>query len=234
MKSPRRKFLHLAVSTAALTAFSRIGRAQAYPSRPITMVVAFAAGGSGDTIMRIVADHMRNTLGQTIVIENVGGAAGSIGVGRVARAAPDGYMLSYGNWATHVLNGAVYSLNYDVLNDFEPISLVSTESIAIVGKKSLPANDLKGLISWLKANPGKASAGTAGAGAVGHVVGVFFQKETGTQFEFVPYRGVGPAMQDLVAGRGGASWLLYVELARPLGAKRHTCRHHCQAQRRSP
>jgi tripartite-type tricarboxylate transporter receptor subunit TctC len=156
MKLPhRRQFLHLAAGAAALPAVSRIARAQAYPSRPITMVVAFAAGGSGDTIMRIVADHMRSTLGQTIVIENVGGAAGSIGVGRVARAAPDGYMLSYGNWPTHVLNGAVYALNYDVLKDFEPISLVSIESIAIVGRKSLPANDLKGLIAWLKATPAK-------------------------------------------------------------------------------
>ena len=138
MKLPRRKFLHLAAGAAALPAVSHIARAQAYPSRPITMVVAFAAGGSGDTIMRIVADHMRSTLGQTIVIENVGGAAGSIGVGRAARAAPDGYTLSYGNWATHVLNGAVYALNYDVLKDFEPISIVSAESIAIVGRKSLP------------------------------------------------------------------------------------------------
>src|SRR5262245_41771688 len=201
MKLPRRQFLHLAAGGAALPAVSRIARAQAYPSRPITMVVAFAAGGSGDTIMRVVADHMRSTLGQTGVIENVGGAAGSIGVGRVARAPPDGYMLSYGNWATHVLNGAVYTLNYDVLKDFEPISVVSTESIAIVGKKSIPTNDLKGLIAWLKANPGKASAGTTGPGGVGHVVGVFFQKETGTQFEFVPYRGLAPAMQDMIAGQ---------------------------------
>ncbi len=199
--SHRRQFLHLAAGTVALPAVSRIARAQAYPSRPITMVVAFAAGGSGDTIMRVVADHMRSTLGQTIVIENVGGAAGSIGVGRVARAAPDGYMLSYGNWATHVLNGAVYALNYDVLKDFEPISIVSTESIAIVGRKSLPANDLKGLIGWLKANPGKASAGTTGPGGVGHVIGVFFQQETGTKFGFVPYRGLAPAMQDMIAGQ---------------------------------
>lgn len=175
--------------------------AQNYPSRPITVVVAFAAGGSGDTIMRIVADHMRTNLGQTIVIENVGGAAGSIGVGRVARAAPDGYTISYGNWPTHVLNGAVYSLSYDVLKDFEPISLVTAESIAIVGRKSIPANDLKGLIGWLKDNPGKASAGTTGPGGVGHVVGVFFQQQTRTQFEFVPYRGLGPAMQDMIAGQ---------------------------------
>jgi tripartite-type tricarboxylate transporter receptor subunit TctC len=195
------KRFSLALAIATVIGGMSVAAAQTYPSRPITVVVAFAAGGSGDTIMRIVADHMRSTLGQTIIIENVGGAAGSIGVGRVARAAPDGYMLSYGNWPTHVLNGAVYSLPYDVLKDFEPISLVSTESIIIVGKKSLPANDLKGLIGWLKANPGKASAGTTGAGGVGHVVGVFFQKETGTRFEFVPYRGLGPAMQDMIAGQ---------------------------------
>src|SRR5262245_13807406 len=176
--------------------------AQTYPSRPITIVVAFAAGGSGDTIARILADHMRGELGQTIVVENVGGAAGSIGVGRVARAAPDGYTISAGNWPTHVLNGAIFpSLGYDVLTDFEPISLIATESVVIVGKKAVPADDLKGLIAWLKANPDKASAGTTGPGGVGHVVGVFFQKETGTQFQFVPYRGVGPAMQDMIAGQ---------------------------------
>ncbi len=195
------KRISLALAVAAAIGGVTAASAQNYPSRPITVVVAFAAGGSGDTIMRIVADHMRSTLGQTIVIENVGGAAGSIGVARVARAAPDGYTISYGNWPTHVLNGAVYSLNYDVLNDFVPISLVTTESIAIVGRKSLPANDLKGLIGWLRDNPGKASAGTTGPGGVGHVVGVFFQQQTKTQFEFVPYRGLAPAMQDMIAGQ---------------------------------
>jgi tripartite-type tricarboxylate transporter receptor subunit TctC len=195
-----KRFL-LAFAVAMVVGGMGNASAQNYPSRPITVVVAFAAGGSGDTIMRIVAEHMRTTLGQTIVIENVGGAAGSIGVARVARAAPDGYTLSYGNWPTHVLNGAVYSLNYDVLNDFVPISLVTTESIAIVGRKSMPVNDLKGLISWLRANPGKASAGTTGPGGVGHVVGVFFQQQTQTKFEFVPYRGLAPAMQDMIAGQ---------------------------------
>jgi tripartite-type tricarboxylate transporter receptor subunit TctC len=201
MEFRRRKFLHLAVGAAALPTMSRIASAQAYPSRPITAVVAFAAGGSGDTIARILAEHMRKTLGQTIVIENVGGAAGSIGVGSVARAPADGYTLIFGNWPTHVLNGAIYALPYHVLNDFEPIAQLATESIVIVAKKAMPPNDLKGLIAWLKANPGKASAGTTGAGGVGHVIGIFFQKETGTQFQFVPYRGVGPAMQDLVAGQ---------------------------------
>ena len=176
-------------------------RGQAYPSRPITAIVAFAAGGSGDTIARILAEHMRKTLGQAIVIENVGGAAGSIGVGRVARAAGDGYTISFGNWPTHVLNGAIYSLPYHVLNDFEPVAMLATELIVIVGKKAMPPNNLKELIAWMKANPDKASAGTTGAGGVGHVIGVFFQKETGTQFQFVPYRGLAPAMQDLVAGQ---------------------------------
>ena len=196
------KKLSLIVAFAALLIGIGGAAAQTYPSRPITIVVAFAAGGSGDTIARILAEHMREQLGQTIVVENVGGAAGSIGVGRVARAAPDGYTISAGNWPTHVLNGAIFpSLGYDVLTDFEPISLIATESVVIVGKKAAPANDLKELIAWLKANPDKASAGTTGPGGVGHVVGVFFQKETGTQFQFVPYRGVGPAMQDMIAGQ---------------------------------
>ena len=175
--------------------------AQTYPSRQITIVVAFAAGGSGDTITRILADHMRTELGQTIVVENVGGAAGSIGVGRVARAAPDGYTIVSGNWPTHVLNGAIYSLNYDVLKDFEPISLIATESIVLSTRKDFPATKLSEFIAWLRANPGKASAGTVGPGSVGHIGGLFFQKETGTQFQFVPYRGLAPAMQDMIAGQ---------------------------------
>jgi tripartite-type tricarboxylate transporter receptor subunit TctC len=191
----------LLAAFAALLAGTGGIMAQTYPSRPITLVVAFAAGGSGDTIARILADHMRTDLGQTVVVENVGGAAGSIGAGRVARSAPDGYTIVSGNWPTHVLNGAIYSLNYDVLKDFEPISLVATESIVIVGRKDLPAASLKDLIAWLRANSNKASAGTSGLGSVGHVVGVFFQKETGTQFTFVPYRGVGPAIQDMIAGQ---------------------------------
>jgi len=201
MNRPRRQFLQLAAGAAALPAMSRMARAQAWPSRPITAIVSFAAGGSGDTIGRILAEHMRTTLGQTIVVENIGGAAGSIGVGRVARAAPDGYTLIFGNWPTHVLNGAIYSLPYHVLNDFEPIAMIASESIVIVAKKAMPANNLKELIAWMKANPDKASAGTTGAGGVGHVIGVFFQKETGTQFQFVPYRGLAPAMQDLVSGQ---------------------------------
>jgi tripartite-type tricarboxylate transporter receptor subunit TctC len=201
MRLPRRTFLHLAAGAAALPAVSRIARAQSYPSRPITMVVPFAAGGGTDVLGRIIAGRMRASLGQTIVVENVAGANGSIGVGRVARTAPDGYALVMGGWSTYVANGALYTLPYDVLKDFEPVSLVATLPSLFVAKNAAPANDLKSFIAWLKANPDKASWGHGGTGNFTHVVGVLFQKETGTRFQFVPYRGTGPAMQDLVAGR---------------------------------
>jgi tripartite-type tricarboxylate transporter receptor subunit TctC len=201
MKLPRRTFLRLAAGAAALPAMSRVARAQAYPTRPITMVVPFAAGGNSDTIGRIVAERMREPLGQPVIIENVAGAAGNIGAARVTRALPDGHTLIFGNFATHVLNGAVHFLQYDLLNDFEPISLAATDSLLIVAKKAMMAKDLNQLVAWLKANPDKASQATTGNGGVGHVAGLLFQKQTGTRFHFVPYRGVGPAMQDLVAGQ---------------------------------
>jgi len=175
--------------------------AQPYPSRGITLVVPFPAGGPTDTIGRIMADGLRASLGQTVIVENVPGATGSIGSGRVARAEADGYTLVLGTVATHVFNGAAFELKYDVVNDFEPISLVAFDPQVIVVKKSFPVSDLKQLIGWLKANPDKATAGTAGVGSTSHVSGVTFQKLTGTQFRFVPYRGLGPAMQDLVAGQ---------------------------------
>jgi tripartite-type tricarboxylate transporter receptor subunit TctC len=175
--------------------------AQDYPSRPITMGMPFAAGGPGDTLARILAEHMRVSLGQSVIVENAAGAAGSIGTGRVARAPPDGYTLILGNWATHVVNGAAYVLPYDVLNDFEPVSLVATQPVLIIAKKAMPANDLKELIAWLKANPGMASAGNSGVGTASHVATVFFQKETRTRLQLVPYRGSAPAMQDLLGGR---------------------------------
>ena len=201
MKLPRRDFVRLAAGVAALPVASRTAMAQAYPSRSITMVVPFAAGGPVDTLARILAERMRASLGQTVVIENVTGAGGSIGTGRVARAAPDGYTLVIGIWTTHVVNGAIYALQYDVLNDFEPVALLANNPQVIVAKKSMPANDLKGLIAWLKLNPDKASAGTAGVASPQHVLGVFFQSATGTRFQFVHYRGGGPATQDLVAGQ---------------------------------
>jgi tripartite-type tricarboxylate transporter receptor subunit TctC len=165
------------------------------------MGMPFAAGGPGDTLARILAEHMRVSLGQSVIVENAAGAAGSIGTGRVARAPPDGYTLILGNWATHVVNGAAYVLPYDVLNDFEPVSLVATQPVLIIAKKAMPANDLKELIAWLKANPGMASAGNSGVGTASHVATVFFQKETRTRLQLVPYRGSAPAMQDLLGGR---------------------------------
>ena len=175
--------------------------AQNYPSRPITIVVPFGPGGATDVIGRIMADRMRALLRQPVIIENVTGAAGSIGAGRVARAQPDGYMLDVGQWSTHVTNGAIYALPYDLLKDFEPVALLASQPYLISAKKTLPANDLNGLIAWLKANPDKALAGTAGVGAKSHIMGVFFQHETNTRFQFVPYRGAFQAIQDLVAGQ---------------------------------
>ena len=201
MKLPRRRFLHLTASAALLPAISRVATAQAYPTRPITMVVPYSAGGPTDTIARIMAERMRTSLGQTIIVENTTGAAGTIGVGRVARAAPDGYTIGIGHWGTHVVNGAIYALPYDVLNDFEPVSLIATNPQLIVAQEAVPAKDLKELIAWLKANPDKATQGTAGHGGASHVGGVYFQSMTGTRFQFVPYRGAAPAMQDLVAGQ---------------------------------
>jgi tripartite-type tricarboxylate transporter receptor subunit TctC len=174
--------------------------AQAYPSRPITVIVPFPAGGPTDTLARILADPMSGSLGQSVIIENVTGAAGSIGVGRVARAIPDGYTLSIGHWNTHVVNGATMSLPYDVLADFEPIALLADTPIWMVARKTLPPKDLGELIAWLKQSPGKATAGTVGVGAASDVTGTYFQNVTGTSFQFVPYRGSAPLNQDLVAG----------------------------------
>jgi tripartite-type tricarboxylate transporter receptor subunit TctC len=196
-----RKLLLIALAFIAAATAGNRATAQDYPARPVTMVVPFAAGGSSDTIGRIMADGLRGPLGQTVVVENVGGASGNLGVGRVARAAPDGYTLILGSWPTHVLNAAIFSLPYDPLNDFEPVSLVAAQPMLVIGKKTLPPNDLKDLIAWLKASPYTATQATAGAGGASHVAGVFFQKATGTRFQFVPYRGGGPAMQDLLAGQ---------------------------------
>ena len=198
LKLARRKFLHLAAGAAVLPALPAFAQAQAYPSRPITIVVPFPAGGSTDVIGRILVEKMRGFLGQTIIIENVGGAGGSIGVGRVARAAPDGYTLDIGQWDTHVANGATYPLSYDLQNDFEPVALISSNPYLILAKKTMPGDDLRGLVAWLKANPDKASAAMPTAGT--QLAGILFQKESGTRFVLVPYRWGGPAIQDLVAG----------------------------------
>jgi tripartite-type tricarboxylate transporter receptor subunit TctC len=201
MKLPRRKFLHLAVGATALPAVSRIARAQTYPTRPVTLIVPWPAGGPSDTIARIIAERTGAALSQPVIVENVTGASGSIGVGRVARAASDGYTLCLGSWPTHVVNGAVFTLQYNVLNDFEPVSLLATQPQLIIARKAMPAKDLTELIAWLRANPDKASQGTSGGGSPAHVAGAYFQKETGTRFQFVPYRGVNLAVQDLLAGQ---------------------------------
>src|SRR5262245_3580950 len=180
--------------------FAATGMAQVYPSRPITIVVPFAAGGPSDTLTRILAERMRTSLGQPIVIDNVGGAAGRIGTSRAAGAAPDGYTLITGSAGTHMANGALYALNYDVLQDFEPVSLLAATPQLIVSRKTMPANNMKALIAWLKANPDKASQGTSGVGGYSHLACVLFQKQSGTRFQFVFYRGGAQTMQDLVAG----------------------------------
>src|SRR2546430_3906415 len=155
-----------------------IASAQGYPSRPVTMVVPFGAGGPADTIGRIVAEGMREPLGQPVIIENVVGASGTIGVGRVAAAAAEGYTSVLGNWATHVLNGAMFALRYDLVGDFEPGALVSSDPLLIVARKSMPANDLKEFIAWLKANPDQVTQGTTGAGGISTVGGLFFRRAT--------------------------------------------------------
>jgi tripartite-type tricarboxylate transporter receptor subunit TctC len=176
-------------------------RAQGYPARPITLIVPFAAGGPTDTIARILAQVMGPALGQSIIVENVTGAAGTLGVGRVVRAAPDGYTVGIGHWSTHVVNPAVYHLNYDVLEDLAPISLIANNPQLIVSSNEVPAKDLKELIAWVKANQDHITQGTAGVGSASHVGGILFQQLTGTKFQFVPYRGTGPMMQDLLGGR---------------------------------
>src|SRR5205807_7766039 len=184
LKLPRRKFLHLAAGAAVLPAVPRLARAQAYPSKPITVVVGAAAGGPTDTIGRIITERMRGTLGQTLVIENNGAAAGSIAHGRVARAAPDGYTLSLGHWGTHVVNGAVYTLPYHVQNDFEPVALISVSPYFLVGRRELPPSDLKDLVAWLKTSGDKATQGTSGAGSPGHIGGAFLQSLLGARWVF--------------------------------------------------
>ena len=191
----------LTVMVAILVGLAWAGKAAAqnYPTRAMTMIVPFPAGGATDTLARFLAEKMRAVLGQPVIIENVAGAAGSLGVARAVRSAADGYTLSIGTSTTHMLTGGLYALQFDLLKDLEPVIQIGSEPLLIVGRKSLPADDLKGLIAYLKANPDKASVGIAGVGATGHLTGISFQKETGTRFQFVPYRGNAPAMQDLLS-----------------------------------
>jgi tripartite-type tricarboxylate transporter receptor subunit TctC len=196
-----RKLLTAIITTIFALGWAGMAAAQDYPTHPITMIVPFPAGGATDTLARFLGEQMRPILGQTVVIENIAGAAGTIGVGRAVRAPADGYTLSIGTSTTHMLTGGLYKLQFDLFADLQPIMLIGSEPLLIVARKSLPVEDLKGLIAWLKANPDKASVGIAGVGATGHLAGISLQKETGTQFQFVPYRGNAPAMQDLLAGQ---------------------------------
>ncbi len=173
--------------------------AQTYPTKPVTIIVPFAAGGPSDAMSRILGERMKATLGQSFLVENVTGAAGSIGVGRAVRAAPDGYTISFGHLGTHVANAAIYPLQYDMLTDLEPVALLPSNPMVVVSRNSLPAKNLQELIAWLRAN--QAAAGTAGAGSGSHIAGVYLQSLTGLRFQYVPYRGTAPALTDLIAGQ---------------------------------
>jgi len=201
MKFRRRKFLQLAGGALALPALSRVAAADTYPSRPITIVVPFAAGGATDVMARVLADRLGRSLGQSVIVEDVTGAAGGIGVARVVRATPDGYTLSVGTLTTHVLIGGLYDLQFDLLNDLVPIAKLGYEPLLICVRNSLGVKNLQELIVWLKANPGKASAGIPGVGSTGNLAGLAFQKRTQTSYQFIPYRGDAPAVQDLIAGQ---------------------------------
>jgi tripartite-type tricarboxylate transporter receptor subunit TctC len=194
--------LLLAIAFAAALAGIGNGRAQDFPSRPITMIVPFPPGGAVDPVARIVAERMKAALGRSIVIENVAsGGNGIVGVGRVARAAPDGTTIGFGNWSTNVVNGAIYALPYDLLNDLEPVALLASTPQVILSKNAVPARNLADLIAWLRQNPDLASLGTVGNGSATHIAGLFFQQFTGTRLLLVPYRGAAQGMQDLLGGQ---------------------------------
>jgi tripartite-type tricarboxylate transporter receptor subunit TctC len=191
-----------ALAAAAVAAWGlSVAAAQDFPTRPMTSIVPFAAGGPTDIITRLTAEHMRGTLGQPIIVENVVGAGGTIGVGRVARAAPDGHTMVLGNWGSFAVTGAIYTLPYDLRTDFEPIAPVATEPLLVCAKQSAPPKNLRELLDWVKANDDKLSMATSGIGGPSHMAGVVFQQMTGTRFQMVPYRGAAPATQALVAGQ---------------------------------
>ncbi len=193
--------LLLALASVASLLAAGGASAQPYPSHAITLIAPFPAGGPLDTIARILSEPMRASLGQPVVIENVPGAGGNIGIGRLARAAPDGYTIGIGQWSTHVVNPITYKLPYDVINDFEPIALLTNTPQVIIARKDFPAKDAKELLAWLKANPGKATAATVGAAGGAQVSAVYFADAVGTKLQFVPFRGGGPAVQEMIAGR---------------------------------
>jgi tripartite-type tricarboxylate transporter receptor subunit TctC len=200
MTLPRRTFLRLTAGAAVLPAASQIASAQPYPARPITIVVPYPPGGPTDTIARLLAERMRASLGQPVVVENTSGAGGTIAVIRVARAPGDGYTLGIGHWGSHVINGAVYTLPINVLTDLEPIALISDGPQLLTAAKNVPAKNLTELVAWLKANPGKGLVGTTGVGGASHLAAILFAKTIGAEVQIVPYRGTAPRMQDMLAG----------------------------------
>jgi tripartite-type tricarboxylate transporter receptor subunit TctC len=191
----------LVVAVLAVLAFTGVAFAQNYPSHPITIIVPFSAGGPSDAMARILAERMKTSLGETILIENVTGAGGSIGVGRAVRSAADGYTISFGHLGTHVANGAIYKLGYDLVGDLEPVALLPSNPMIIVSKNAVPAKSLKELLEWLKSRPTPPTAGTAGAGSGSHIAGLYFENLAGIKLQYVPYRGTAPALNDLVAGQ---------------------------------
>ena len=189
------------LAVLAVLAFGSAALAQNFPSRPITIIVPFSAGGPSDVMARILAERMKTTLGETLLVENVTGAGGSIGVGRALRSPADGYTISFGHLGTHVANGAIYKLGYDLVADLEPVVLLPSNPMVLVSKNAVPAKSLKELMEWLKTRPEPATAGTAGAGSGSHIAGLYLENITGIKLQYVPYRGTGPAMNDLVAGQ---------------------------------
>ena len=188
-------------AAAALLLLGNPALAENFPSHPITVIVPFSAGGPSDAMMRILAERMKNTLGEAILIENVTGAGGSIGVGRTVRSAPDGYTIGFGHLGTNVANGAIYKLGYDLVADLEPVVLLPSNPMIIVSKNAVPAKSLKELLAWLKSRPTPPTAGTAGAGSGSHIAGLYFENVSGIKLQYVPYRGTAPALNDLVAGQ---------------------------------
>jgi tripartite-type tricarboxylate transporter receptor subunit TctC len=193
--------IRFVAALAALLTFTVVALAQSYPTRPITMMVGFPPGGPTDTLARIIGDAMKTTLGQSIVIETVSGAAGTIATGRVAHAAPDGYTIGIGQWSSHVGAPALYNLDYDIHKDLQPIALLAYSPLWILGKNALPPNNASELIAWLKTNPNSVTFGTVGSGSAAQLCAIAFQQKTGARFQYVPYRGAAPAMQDLIGGQ---------------------------------
>lgn len=191
----------LVLAVLAVLAFTAASSAETYPAHPITIIVPFAAGGPSDAVARILGERMKQSLGEVLLIENVTGAAGSIGVGRAVRAKPDGYTISFGHLGTHVANGAIYKLGYNLVDDLEPVVLLPSNPMIIVSKNAVPAKSLKELLAWLKSRPEPPTAGTAGAGSGSHIAGLYFENVSGIKLQYVPYRGTGPALNDLVAGQ---------------------------------